>query len=83
MSSQPESTDQANPWSSDGETVPQILCQSLIGIISILKYFSINYALKVIYCFNNFVSMTNFRVVLDYPRTDDYILRRVMSCFRV
>ena len=37
------------PWSSDGKTVTQILCQcqSLIGIIiSIVKYFSNNNALK-------------------------------------
>ncbi|MGB7696811.1 MAG: hypothetical protein WBL46_06280, partial [Nitrososphaeraceae archaeon] len=33
MSCQPENKGQANPWSSDGDTVPQILCRPF-GIIS-------------------------------------------------
>ncbi|HEX5921599.1 MAG TPA: hypothetical protein VFY55_07480 [Nitrososphaeraceae archaeon] len=47
MSAEPENANLVVPWSSDGKTVTQILCQSLIGvIISLLTYFSINYALK-------------------------------------
>jgi hypothetical protein len=46
ISPEPEIADLADPWSSDEKTVIQILCQPLIGIISILKYFSINYELK-------------------------------------
>jgi hypothetical protein len=36
-----------DPWNSHGKTVNQNLGQSLIGIISMVRYLSVNYALML------------------------------------